>query len=186
MSTFPTPNRATTINRLNQISQIELENTVQANTAIALDDGTPRAFDLKYLYQRIIQLEQRSIEEQFPLGYIYVQLPQQSEPSALYPKANWQNISATYAGQFFRVEGGLAHHFDGGVQAMSLPKPTITTTISQPTATTSMSQLSATTTITQDGQSVVTSIGYNNEKRLPWGKTTTINDSRMHGQITEI
>ncbi|XP_054153874.1 uncharacterized protein LOC128952493 [Oppia nitens] len=46
-----------------------------------------------------------------PLGYIYVQLPDQPEPSVLWPKILFEDISANYSGLFFRVVGGQAADF---------------------------------------------------------------------------
>lgn len=59
-----------------------------------------------------------------PIGFVYFQLPLQSDPSALYPNTTWTNISATYAGAFFRAEGGNATAFGS-----SLTISTATTTV---------------------------------------------------------
>lgn len=45
-----------------------------------------------------------------PVGAVYVQLPQQNTPQELFG-GTWQNISADYAGLFFRAEGGSAADF---------------------------------------------------------------------------
>ncbi|QQO10268.1 hypothetical protein [Breznakiella homolactica] len=45
-----------------------------------------------------------------PVGAVYVQFPFQSEPSALFT-GTWQEITSTYAGRFFRAEGGKAAPF---------------------------------------------------------------------------
>jgi hypothetical protein len=47
-----------------------------------------------------------------PIGFIYVQLPGQSQPAAIWPEYTWTNVSNTYAGLFFRAEGGMAGEFD--------------------------------------------------------------------------
>ncbi|OXA41589.1 uncharacterized protein LOC118439014 [Folsomia candida] len=40
-----------------------------------------------------------------PVGYIYVQLPNQPAPTATWPQVGWGDVTATYAGLFFRAEG---------------------------------------------------------------------------------
>lgn len=50
-----------------------------------------------------------------PVGSIYVQYPQQSAPASLFGGV-WQNVSALYAGDFFRAEGGAANTFESGRQ----------------------------------------------------------------------
>ena len=46
-----------------------------------------------------------------PIGHPYIQLPGMPEPSEIYTGV-WENVSADYAGDFFRVEGGNAEAFD--------------------------------------------------------------------------
>ena len=66
-----------------------------------------------------------------PIGFIYVQYSGQSDPTSLFG-GTWQNISSSYAGRFFRAEGGSA-------AATGEPGDTTTTwvlhdnTIAQPT-----------------------------------------------------
>src|SRR5699024_5951111 len=50
-----------------------------------------------------------------PLGFTYVQLPKDKAPGEIWPWATWTDVSSTYAGVFFRVEGGAAAPF-GTVQ----------------------------------------------------------------------
>lgn len=50
-----------------------------------------------------------------PLGFVYVQLPEQQPPTLLWPQLIWTDVTATYAGLFFRAEGGNAAPF-GQVQ----------------------------------------------------------------------
>ena len=45
-----------------------------------------------------------------PIGTVYVQFPGKSAPADLYG-GEWTNISAQFAGQFFRCEGGNAAAF---------------------------------------------------------------------------
>lgn len=54
-----------------------------------------------------------------PVGTIYVQFAGQSAPADLYG-GTWENISAQFAGQFFRAEGGSAAAF-GSSQGAGLP-----------------------------------------------------------------
>lgn len=59
------------------------------------------------------------IPSAMPVGAIYVQFAGQSDPTTLFG-GTWENVSATYAGQFFRAEGGNAAAF-GQSQANGLP-----------------------------------------------------------------
>ena len=52
-----------------------------------------------------------SVSDGIPIGYVYIQFPGQSEPSTLWPDFTWTNISSSYAGRFFRAEGGNAASF---------------------------------------------------------------------------
>lgn len=71
----------------------------------------------------IATLSARKLEEWMPVGHIYVQLPSQPDPSTLYPRATWANISSSYDGNFFRVEGrGSANNL--GWQDESVPNIT--------------------------------------------------------------
>lgn len=55
-----------------------------------------------------------------PLGFIYLQLRDQADPNTLFPGTTWENVSGTYAGRFFRVEGDDAASF-GSQQSGGLP-----------------------------------------------------------------
>ncbi len=57
-----------------------------------------------------------SINEMFPIGMMYIQYPGKSDPSTLGWPGTWTNVSSTYAGDFFRTEGGDASAFGGGEQ----------------------------------------------------------------------
>ena len=46
-----------------------------------------------------------------PIGFTYVQLPQEKEPSEIWLWMKWENVSKNYSGVFFRVEGGEAAPF---------------------------------------------------------------------------
>ena len=74
-----------------------------------------------------------------PVNSIYIQFRKQSAPADLYPGTTWQNISSTYAGQFFRAEGTVSCSYTangstatysnaavafGSVQKASLPNIT--------------------------------------------------------------
>ena len=54
-----------------------------------------------------------------PINFIYVQYRGQDAPATLFPGTTWSNVSSTYAGRFFRAEGGAAAAFgsqqDGGL-----------------------------------------------------------------------
>lgn len=73
-----------------------------------------------------ITLQETTSEGAFsapPLGFIYIQFRYQADPSTLFPGTTWENISSTYAGRFFRAEGGSAASF-GSQQAGGLPNIT--------------------------------------------------------------
>lgn len=59
----------------------------------------------------------------YPVGAIYMQLPQQKEPELLFG-GTWQNVTDLYAGNFFRAEGGDSLAFEAGTQQESLPNIT--------------------------------------------------------------
>lgn len=52
----------------------------------------------------------------FDIGHIYTQYPGKSDPSTLGWYGTWTNISSTFAGDFFRAEGGNATAFEAGEQ----------------------------------------------------------------------
>ena len=57
-----------------------------------------------------------------PVGSVYVQFSGQTDPTTLFG-GTWDNVSSTYAGLFFRAEGGDAATF-GNTQTMGLPNIT--------------------------------------------------------------
>ena len=59
------------------------------------------------------------ISNSMPVGAIYVQFSGQSSPSELFG-GTWSNVSSSYAGLFFRAEGGSAAAF-GKTQADAAP-----------------------------------------------------------------
>jgi hypothetical protein len=54
-----------------------------------------------------------------PVGKHVVQFPGEGLPGDMYPETTWTNVSSTFAGGFFRAEGGLALAFNGGVQGFA-------------------------------------------------------------------
>jgi len=53
----------------------------------------------------------KNVINSVPIGFIYVQLPNQLEPKTLWPTMEWKNVGSDYSGHFFRVEGGNAAQF---------------------------------------------------------------------------
>lgn len=51
-----------------------------------------------------------------PIGFIYTELPNSQSPTSLWPWMSWTDVSSSYGGLFFRVEGGEAAPF-GQVQS---------------------------------------------------------------------
>jgi hypothetical protein len=72
-----------------------------------------------YEYKFIVE-DRGSQNNAVPIGYIYVQYPSQTAPALLWPWATWSNVSSSYAGDFFRAEGGDASAFESGEQAHQL------------------------------------------------------------------
>lgn len=70
-----------------------------------------RAFEA--LVSRVIA-NTNALKTPLPIGFVYVQLPDQPEPSTFGGK--WLNVTALYEGAFFRAEGGKASAFESGVQ----------------------------------------------------------------------
>ena len=70
---------------------------------------------------------QRVFDITHPIGEVYIQFPQQSAPADLYNRngivSGWHNISSSYAGRFFRAEGGSAAAF-GTAQGGGAPNIT--------------------------------------------------------------
>lgn len=56
-----------------------------------------------------------------PTGFIYFQLPYQKPPTEIWPSLAWKDVSARYAGVFFRVRGSSSGSF-GEVQDEYVPK----------------------------------------------------------------
>src|SRR5262249_5275584 len=52
-----------------------------------------------------IKQGQMEINKLIPIGFIYAELPLQSEPSVLWPTMKWTEVTKIYAGYFFRAEG---------------------------------------------------------------------------------
>ncbi len=58
-----------------------------------------------------------------PVGFIYSQLPGQAEPSKIWPNLKWSDVSAEYAGLFFRILGGGSGQFNA-IQEENSPRLT--------------------------------------------------------------
>ncbi len=52
-----------------------------------------------------------TIKNPFPIGFIYVQLPNEKSPTEIWPWMTWNEVSSAYAVVFFRVSGGNAASF---------------------------------------------------------------------------
>ena len=109
------PNRYGTI--INTVIQNELQQLfiVQPNGEIykrgANGDGWNGQADDDGTWNRV--------SNSMPVGSVYVQFPSQSAPADLFG-GTWSNISSSYAGCFFRAEGGSAAAF-GSTQADAAP-----------------------------------------------------------------
>lgn len=49
--------------------------------------------------------------EPVPIGFIYLQLPDQLKPEKIWRGLGWEDITEMYAGLFFRAEGGGSEKF---------------------------------------------------------------------------
>ncbi len=49
-----------------------------------------------------------TIKNIVPIGFIYVQFPNEKSPTEIWPLMTWNDVSSAYAGVFFRVTGGEA------------------------------------------------------------------------------
>ncbi|CAG2111045.1 unnamed protein product [Medioppia subpectinata] len=74
-------------------------------------------------FQNKLQSEITQIKDtQIPIGFTYVQLPGKPEPKTLWPAYTWSDVTAEYAGQFFRAEGNGSLEFGKGIQAENAPR----------------------------------------------------------------
>ena len=68
--------------------------------------------------------EQKNLSQNpIPIGFIYVQLPNQLEPKILWATMEWKDVTSEYAGLFFRAEGKGAAEF-GEIQSENSPRLT--------------------------------------------------------------
>ena len=52
----------------------------------------------------------------YPIGSTFIQFPSHNDPGTMFPGTVWENISANFAGGFFRAEGGNAAVFGSAKQ----------------------------------------------------------------------
>ncbi|NIZ41358.1 hypothetical protein PVA45_07185 (plasmid) [Entomospira entomophila] len=67
---------------------------------------------------------QHYYEDHYPIGHTLIQYPHETSPKDRMPFLEWKEISQQYAGDFFRVAGGLASTFGSGRQSDSAPNIT--------------------------------------------------------------
>lgn len=103
-----------------------------ANNILKDTAETTTMADSEYLYiysnENVKKISLSSLNNilkaSLPVGFIYMQLRGQSTPDVLFnTTGKWQDISATYAGEFFRAVGGNSGNF-GSKQAEGLPNIT--------------------------------------------------------------
>ena len=68
----------------------------------------------------VIEKQQNQINSLIPLGFLYTQLPNQSSPDMLWPNMKWTEVTQSYAGLFFRAEGGNSSSY-GELQLARAP-----------------------------------------------------------------
>ena len=54
-------------------------------------------------------------DSSMPIGFLYIEIPNQSSPEQLWPSLQWTDVTTQYAGLFFRAEGGDSSSF-GDIQ----------------------------------------------------------------------
>ena len=95
------------INRVEGLGELAVLDTVGTND---IEDGAVTQAKLA-----------SSVAGNLPIGFIYFQLRGQSTPDMLFnTTGKWQDISSTYAGEFFRAVGGNSASF-GSKQNEGLP-----------------------------------------------------------------
>ena len=56
-------------------------------------------------YKQQIESKLQTLQNSVPIGFVYVQLPSQSDPHSIWPNLKWQDITSLYANSFFRALG---------------------------------------------------------------------------------
>ncbi|CAG2112100.1 unnamed protein product [Medioppia subpectinata] len=111
-----------------EISELkhEYELRKSENTQLKLDHDKQQT-EISKLQQDVNQCQSKIAQvsqSQLPIGFIYVQLPHQSDPKDLWPQYTWSEVTAQYAGQFFRAEGAGSLTYNQGVQPDNAPRIT--------------------------------------------------------------
>ncbi|XP_054157087.1 uncharacterized protein LOC128955441 [Oppia nitens] len=75
----------------------------------------------KQLQSIIADMDSLKKANPIPIGFTYVQLPKEKAPQDIWPTFKWQEVSANYAGVFFRITGGSAAPV-GQIQEESTPR----------------------------------------------------------------
>ena len=83
------------------------------------DSKTVLSKEVKNLTNVIEKLESK-VDSMIPIGFLYTQFPSQSSPDVLWPNMKWTEVTQSYAGLFFRAEGGNSSSY-GQLQSASAP-----------------------------------------------------------------
>lgn len=75
------------------------------------------------LLKTMMEMDELKKVGSVPVGFVYVQLPKEASPAKIWPRFAWKDISAVYAGIFFRVLGEESADF-GAFQNESSPRLT--------------------------------------------------------------
>lgn len=70
------------------------------------------------LKKEIEFIKSKVVNSLIPIGFVYVQLPNQSEPKKIWEHFQWKEITEQYANAFFRAEGNRSESF-GNTQSES-------------------------------------------------------------------
>ena len=89
----------------NKLAQNEHDISCQRNE---IDTMTIREKNLTNFMEKQL----KSIDSLIPIGFLYTQFPSQSSPDMLWPNMKWTEVTQSYAGLFFRAEGGNSSSYD--------------------------------------------------------------------------
>lgn len=103
------------IKQLQQAEWVELQDSIKRIT----NQLNTQSAQLNEANSKLETLQNNPV----PVGFIYVQLPNQPEPYLLWDTVNWIDVTSEYAGLFFRVLGGGSQQF-GVTQAANSPRLT--------------------------------------------------------------
>ena len=62
--------------------------------------------------KKLMEKDLKSLKvSSIPIGFLYIEIPNQSSPKQLWPSLQWTEVTQQYAGLFFRAEGNGSGSF---------------------------------------------------------------------------